>query len=207
MWFLDRKCISIISKQKLIIFLLLLFFLTLNIYSGDYGLSSGVMGVGISSENSFDNGYLFGNFFNFVYQSEIGFGFEVSPLSIFWNMKDKSVFSSTFLNATVFYNFLKHKYFVFGLFTKVHMLEDIKPNYFGLQSGLMFSIREFDDDSILFFGIINIINVELGYTYTNGTSAFYTQVGIDALVVAALFSGDRQRDADNYKKDNNEEGI
>jgi len=205
MWLLDRKCISIISKPKLIISLLLLFLLPLNIYSGDYGISSGVMGVGISSEKSFDNGYFYGHFLDFVYQSEIGFGVEVSPLSISWNMKDKSVLASTFVNTTIFYDILKQENFVLGPFTTIHMLGNKQLDYFGLQSGLFFSIREFDDDSKYFFNIINIINVELGYSYTNGTSAFYAQVGIDAIGVIALYIEERQREADNYKKGNNDQ--
>ena len=205
MWLPGLKSISIISKPKLIISLLILFLLPLNIYSGDYGISSGVMGVGISSEKNFDNGYFYGHFLDFVYQSEIGFGVEVSPISISWNMKDTNVLASTFVNTTVFYDFIKQENLVFGPFTTIHMLENKQLDYFGLQSGLLFSIREFDDDSILFFNITNIINVELGYSFTNGTSAFYAQVGIDAIGLIVLYIEERQREAENYKKGNNEQ--
>ncbi len=189
MWLLDRKYISIISKQKLIIFLLLLFLLPINIYSGDFHISPGVISVGISNEDGFEDGYLLGHFLDFAYQSENGFGFDVSPLSIYWSMKDTSVLSSTFVNATVYYDLLKDGNFVLGPFSTIHMLGNNKPEYFRLQSGLLFSICLFDDDSVSYYDNINIINVELGYIFTNITSSFYAQIGIDVIVVAEILYG------------------
>ena len=198
---------NIIFVTIFLLFITDIFYADEDLYSGDYeydyGINVGVMGIGISSDKLIDGGYFYGHFLDFIYQSEIGFGFDVSPLSSSWSVKDTtSDLSLTFVNATVFYDLLKkNKNFVLGPFTTVHMLGNKQLDYFGLQSGLLFSLRQFDDDSILCF---NYINVELGYSYINGTSAFYAQVGIDAIGVIIFLSWGSQQAVDDYKKNNNE---
>jgi len=149
----------------------------------------------------FYDGYFFGRFIDFTYLSESGFGFDLSPLSCSWSIKDSSDLLLSFVNATIYYNLIKQESFILGPFVTIHMLEKSQLDYFELQSGLRFSISQFDENSILCF---NYFNIEFGYSYTNGTSGFFAQVGIDAIGVIYLLGAGAKKEGDEYKEQFNE---
>ncbi|MDR0387027.1 MAG: hypothetical protein LBH57_03230 [Treponema sp.] len=194
---------------KKIVVMQFLFFLSFRAYSFVPGISLnlGVMGIGVSFENTNVAGYFWGNIGTFAYQSSWGFGVNVSPVHFFSDMNDPTSYSLTFVNTSVFYNFLKHDHLILGPFGSVNAVMYNRPDFFEFHGGITFLIRninffspDFYKNSILG---VDFLVVELGYTYNNkGGQGFYIRAGMDLLSI--LFQSKQtelKEDFDEYQKE------
>ena len=190
--------------KKILVLLALLFSLsTLYSLDGELSLSLGVLGIGFNSDIETINGYSYGRFLNFMYQSGTGLGFAVSPLVFFFTDKDNN--SLTFVNGLIFYNFLvtTSESFILGPFCAVNAVSYGHPVFVEFCSGLIFSFRDISSvrDSIF---AIDIFFVELGYKYSKTNShGVYAHVGFD-LVAMLKFIGyaAKGREYENYRAEN-----
>jgi hypothetical protein len=177
--------------NKRIIITQLLLFLSFSVYSFEFGnnLSLGVLGLGVSPKYKDVGWYFFGNVINFTHQSPRGLGVKASPLHFSFNDEgsDVLIFSLTFLNASLFYNFLRNENFILGPFSSIDAVRHNRPGFFELHTGLIFSIRNknfwetdfYNGNSIIG---IDFLTVELGYKYNNkGNQGFYAYIGLDLL--------------------------
>jgi hypothetical protein len=159
--------------------------------------------VGVSPENKSPNWYAYGSAVKFTYQSDHGFGVELSPLHFSYIDEGSGYFSLTFINALFFYNVFKHENYVLGPFGSINALKYKNPGFFELHAGIRFSICNISfaehnlyKDSI--FGYDFLI-IELGYKYNNnGKQRFYAFIGTDILSGLYLFAG--LASGDNIKK-------
>jgi hypothetical protein len=191
--------------SKGIIIIQLLFSLSLPVYSFDLrnNIRFGNLGVGVSPENRSPSWYAYGSAIKFTYQSDHGFGIEVSPLHFSSINEGSNYFSLTFINTSVFYNVFKDDNFVLGPFFSINAIKYKNPAFFELHTGITFSICNISigehnlyKDSI--FGY-DLLIIELGYKYNNnGKQRFYAFIGTDLLSGLYLFAG--LASGDNIKK-------
>lgn len=185
-------------------------FLSFYAYPAESGnnISLGICGIGFTSENETRGFYFSGYFINFSHQTSRGIGFNISPLHYYSSAKDPGVLFLTFVNTSLFYNFLKDKYFVLGIFGSLNAIA-INYNRFDfieLYTGIKFSIHNIDllgsgfyKDSI--FGY-DFLAIELGYKYNNeGRRGFYGFVGIDLLTALYHRAINKKDDFRKYQKD------
>jgi hypothetical protein len=187
--------------NKAIIIIQLLFSLSLPVYSFELrnNIRFGIFGLGVSSENKSASGYMYGGAAKFTYQSDHGFGGEISPLHFSYINEGSGYFALTFINTALFYNFFKHENFVLGPFTSINAIKYKDPGFFELHAGIRFSVCNISfwdldlyKDSI--FGY-DVLIIELGYRYNNrGKHGFHAFIGTDLLTglytLAAIASGD-----------------
>jgi hypothetical protein len=195
--------------NKRIIIIQLLFLSFLPVYSFEYGnnLSLGVLGLGVSTENETPFLYFYGNVINFTYQPIGGFGVKLSPLHFSFNDECSGDFSLTFINTSLFYDFLNHGHFILGPFGFINAIKYNNPEFFELHAGITFSIRNIDfrdvelyKDSIFGF---DFLVVELGYKFNNrGKQGFYTFIGMDLLTALYSYSVTHKKDdVEKYQKE------
>jgi hypothetical protein len=165
--------------MKNTIALLILFFIVPKIYSLENGISSGIFGAGVSIEEGFADWFLFGHIVNFTSEFDSGLGISLSPLNFSVGIKDFRLISLTFLNMSVFYDFLKNENILFGPFTSLNTLTYNRLDYFEVKTGLTFSLKDFRDGLFCF----NYLYSELGYKYNNNSNkhSLYIQLGVDLL--------------------------
>jgi hypothetical protein len=195
------------DKMKKMVIVLLLFFSLSTLYSIDNkkniaGISLGVLGVGLNSDQGISGGYVYGQIFNFIYQSKIGLGLNVSPLFFYMGINNENYSSITFINVSVFYNFFKPKSenFSLGPFVSLNAIKYMQPENFELRLGFSFSLLRFDS-----FGIFsqNLFIIESGYKYNRiNNHAFYVQAGMDLAFVLAFFSALGADDVRGYYEKN-----
>jgi hypothetical protein len=194
--------------NKRIVIMQFLFFLSLRVYPFEYrnNLGLGILGIGVSFENESPGGYFFGNVINFTCQSSSGFGVNVSPLHFSTYTKNPELFSLTFINVSVFYNFLDNEHFILGPFGSISAINYNCPDLFELHAGITFSIRNIDffGDSLYNdskFGF-DFLVVELGYKYNNkGIQGFYASIGMDLLTALYYHAKAGKDDVKEYQKE------
>jgi hypothetical protein len=177
-----------VTSYKGIVIMQLWFSLSLPIYSFEFGnnFSLGVLGFGVSPKNGSAGWYTWGHVGNFTYQSEYGFGVNISPLNFFTNNEDSDSFFLTFVNTSFFYNIFRDEHFILGPVASVNAIDYKHPGFFEVHGGIRFSMRNlnfwdpgFYKDNILGF---DCLIVELGYRYNNKNGhGFYTFIGADLL--------------------------
>jgi hypothetical protein len=134
----------------------------------------------------------------------MGLGFAISPLV--FSTIDADDYLLTFVNGSFFYNFLTkiHESFTLGPFIAANMVRYGHPSFVELRSGLIFSFRSTDidyaRDSIF---AIDVFFVELGYKYNKTDKhGVYAHVGFDLVAMLKLFSSSKQREYEDYQKEN-----
>lgn len=188
----------LISKKNIMILLFVFFTFSLHTEEKDLSINVGHLGVGYFYQEDNSSGFFYGNLLNFIYSSDMGIGLNISPFSFSKEMKDGSSNTYTFLNITIFYDLMQDEYVVMAPFATIQTLRPDKLDFFDIKTGFNFSIREKDDKSILCF---NYVDIEVGYKYTNnGSIQFYTQIGIDAIGVLALFGFGKDKELNDYKQ-------
>jgi hypothetical protein len=100
----------------------------------------GVFGAGLSSDTGISGGRLFGRFLSFEYWPKTGWDMRLSPLHFSTDIKNKEEFSLTFVNASLFYDFIKSADYVCGVFASASAVNYSRPDFFELRSGLVFLI-------------------------------------------------------------------
>jgi hypothetical protein len=198
-------------RKKILVLLLLIFSLsTLYSLEEEFSLSLGVLGLGFNSDFETAGGYGNGRFLNFMYQSSTGLGFSLSPLVFFHNDMDNQ--SLTFVNGSLFYNFLIKTHvrtgegFFLGPSIAVNAVRSEDPTFVEFRSGLFFSLRLFD---ILYTAnnrfAIDIFFVELGYKYNKiDRHGFYAHIGFDLVAMIQFIGGIIiGREYEDYRKNSN----
>ena len=170
--------------RKLIILLFLLVFIgTVHSLEGGVGISFGVLGIGLDTYTGMSDGYYYGRVLNFMFHTNHGLGFSISPFAFFGNFKNENTFSLTFINISLEYNFLNSisESFVFGPFVSMNALRYSQPTFFEFHSGLKFSFLKALEDSKVFYNELFI--VELGYKYNKTNKhGFFVTIGIDMIL-------------------------
>jgi hypothetical protein len=112
-----------------VIFILLCFLLILSpLYSDEddnkFEISLGVFGAGTDSNTYSSSGYYYARLVNLMYQPENGLGITFSPLVFYMGIKNTEDYSLTFINTSVFYNFIKQNrsYFILGPFVSANVI-------------------------------------------------------------------------------------
>ena len=155
--------------------------------------SLGIFGVGISSDESFSNGYYYGNLLCLEHKFNDRLGLKVSPLNFNWNMFDENIFQLTFLNAFLSYNLLDNDSVFLGPVISVNTLGYDDLALIDLNAGLVFSISSIPSKTVLKY---NYIFLEAGVKYNTNTFTVYSNVGVDILWVLAIL-GNPSKDIDN----------
>jgi hypothetical protein len=172
--------------KRCIFVIFLIFCLHINIFSLDceYNFNLGVFGAGLSSYTGIKDGYFYGKFIYFTMQIENSFGFTVSPLVLLTGIREQNYLFAKFIDLSLFYDFVKNKSIIFGPFSSLGALSNLKVDYFEINSGLLLSISNTDNGIFLNPAWLNI---EIGYTYNNivRKNGFYGRIGIN--LIAALF--------------------
>jgi hypothetical protein len=179
------------------IFVLFFLFSSLGVYPTELkeNISFGALGAGIDTWNN--KGYIQGSVLSFLYQSDPGFGIQLSPLNFFMNIKDNNDFSLTFLNLSFFYNIIRDEDIIIGPFASINALNYNRLDFFELRSGVLFKLRNISFEGIAIQGMPNnsrelfgfdLITVEAGYKFNNGRHGAYGYLGVD-LLGALLISG------------------
>jgi len=173
---------------------------------GATGIGFGYLGIGFTADANNKDGYLFGCLLNFMYQSEIGLGITASPLTFFINFNDYNNYSLTFVNLSLFYNFLYNmqEYLVLGPFVFIHAIKYDNPGFIEFRSGFRFSLRNREISSFYFKDSMfnsDLLVIEPGYKYNKTTGhGFYVHVGIDLLIALGLLGN--KNDIENYYRAN-----
>lgn len=171
-------------RRKFVLIFLLFLIVTCNMYS-ESGFSFGVFGAGISSDTVWDNGYMYGRFFSFYYQTDSGFGVTVSPLLYTARMSDISDDSLTFVNVSAYYDFLnEQEQFILGPVVTVHAVEYNQLDFIESRFGLQYTVQFLEDVSFTenpFFDR-ELFAMELGYKYNKQQQGFYVHLGINVIM-------------------------
>ena len=174
-------------KKITLIFIILLFFPAF-LYSNGLGIGLGTIGYGVSFDTGVPDGYVSGRLLDFTYQTGIGLGLSLSPYVFRYSYLDDD-FSYSFINISLFYNFLKYTQnnFILGPFFSINAVNIENPQYMAFSSGLTFSLRfSSENDNIFYF--FNLLNIELGYrNIINSRQGFYAEANIDLLSVFVIF--------------------
>jgi hypothetical protein len=166
----------------------------------------GILGIGISGSMKSNEVYVYGDLFNFLLQSDIGVGINISPLIIFSGINDINTFYLTFVNTSIFYNFLKNKNIILGPFISINGVRHNHHGSFEFHSGLMFLMRNMDFNNYYptsgsLFGR-DFLFAEVGYKYNNDNQGiFYAHLGIDILSALYLVGMGKKDDIDKYQKE------
>lgn len=191
------------------VLLLLFFFLALSsLYSieGDVGISIGIFGLGFDHNIKLGEFYFYGRLFNFMFQTEKGFGVTASPLFFFINNSENDNFSIQFVNMSLFYNFLKRdrEYFILGPFVSISAVRYNLPQFVEFCSGLTFSLRNLmrdsdnSKDSIFDYYFFQL---EFGYKYNHyDKHGYYLHAGIDLISILWLIGTGKEKDFKDYQK-------
>lgn len=155
--------------------------------------SFGVIGVGISSDESFSNGYYYGNLLCLEHKFNDRLALKMSPLYFNWNMFDEDIFQLTFLNAFLSYNLLDDDYVFLGPSISINTLGYNDLALINLNAGFVFSISSIPSKTVLKY---NYIFLEAGVKYNTNTFTVYSNVGVDILWVLAIL-GNPSKDIDN----------
>lgn len=145
--------------------------------------SFGVIGVGISSDESFSNGYYYGNLLCLEHTFNDRLALKMSPLYFNWNMFDEDIFQLTFLNAFLSYNLLDDDYVFLGPSISINTLGYNNLALINLNAGFVFSISSIPSKTVLKY---NYIFLEAGVTYNTSTYSVYGNVGVDLLWLLAI---------------------
>jgi hypothetical protein len=194
-------------KEKIVI-TQCLFLLSLSIYPLEFenNLSLGVLGFGVFPKNGNVGWYFWGHVGNFTYQSTNGFGLNISPFHIFYNLEDSGGLLLTFVNTSFFYNFLRNEQYILGPVGSMNAINYNHPGFFEVQAGIRFSIRNinFWDPDFYKEGIFgfDFLIAELGYRYNNKDSnGFYAIIGVDLLTgVYSYAASQKKEDIEKYQK-------
>lgn len=195
--------------MKKILFFSFFLLISGSMYSleGEFSLSFGVLGAGLNSETGITGGYFYGRLFSFAYYSETGLGVLASPFVFFSGIKE-NVFSCTFINVSLLYNFFKHtrENLILGPYAAVRTVDYNNPAFVEFRSGLTFSLRNLQFEGYYSNNSIfdsDIISIELGYKYNESDKhGFYSQIGIDLIAAIWYFGLGKEKDFENYQKDN-----
>ena len=192
--------------KKILVLLLLLFSISA-LYSveSEFEISLGILGFDVTSDMQAADVFGFGRLLNLTYKSYTGLGFTISPLLFFYADNDHN--SLTFVNTSLFYNFLINtsENFIFGPLVTVSAVQYGHPSFVEFRSGLIFSFRSADiyyaKDSIF---AIDVFHVEVGYRYNKtDRHGFFAHIGFDlvgVLYFIGAFSGKGQ-ELDDYQKE------
>jgi hypothetical protein len=168
--------------------------------------SLGILGVSIFSSTESSDVYMQGRFFNFLLQSDVGVGVSISPLALYSCINDTSIFYLTFVNLSIFYDFLKRNNFILGPFVSTNGVKYNRLDFFEFRAGLTFSIWNVNSndyhspDSSLFE--LNFFFAELGYSYNNDTQGkFYAYLGIDILAGLYVMGMGKKDVFEKYQKE------
>jgi hypothetical protein len=182
------------KKPAILIFI---FFVTCAVYSLDAegSLDFGILGLGISSEKGIFDGIIFGHVPDITFQTSVGFGMNLSLMDFSFGFRELNIISLTFINALIFYDFIKDKDIIFGPFCSLNMINYDRVDYFKFKSGLTFSLRDSGDGGIFSF---NYLYLESGYKYDNtgGEHSIYIQFGVN-LLWPMLIGGSMNSNRDN----------
>ena len=193
-------------KRLFVLLLLLISLGTLHSLEGEFSLSLGVLGLGFDSDMKTFEGYGYARLLNFMYLSENGLGLNFSPLVFFYKNMDN--YSLTFVNGSIFYNFLKNadNGLILGPLIGTHAVQYKNPSFVEFRTGLFFSFRNADntyaENSLL---SVDIFFVELGYKYNKKEGhGIYAYVGVDLLAALELVGLMNLGSYEDYKKKNKE---
>jgi hypothetical protein len=174
--------------RKLLLGLSLFFvFSSVNSLEINNSISLGNIGVG----TSFLEMNIVGNFITWDVQEKSGWGINISPLHFRYDITTKQLSTLTFINAKLYYNFLKDDYIIWGPFVSVNTLEINKVNFFEFQSGITFSFwnDHFSKINLKPF-LLEIFGIQAGYKYSEQKNSFYLLVECDLpSTLSLLFSG------------------
>ena len=196
-----------VKNMKKTLFFIIFLLIGASMYSdeGDFSLSLGVLGVGFNSETGIDGGYYYGRPLSFAYYSETGLGIVASPFVFFSGIKE-NVFSCTFINASILYNFFKQKRgnLVLGPSAGVRAVGLNNPAFFEFRSGFVFSLRNIPFDGYYSNNSIfdsDVISIELGYKYNEADKhGFYSQISLDLIAALWCLGLGKEKDFETYKK-------
>ena len=168
--------------------IILLIFITFNAYP-ETGISFGVLGAGFSNANGTNSGNYFGRFLYLYHETDTGFCIAASPLILSMKINDLADYSLTFVNAFLYFNFLKsYEGIVLGPVVSFHTVAYDNLGFFETHFGLQFSFKDMEessDDSIFFKGHEFIV-VELGYKYNKQQKGFYAYAGVNLLGLLSI---------------------
>ena len=178
--------------KKLFVLIVLLFILLLPLHSleGEADISFGFLGYSFASNVNNYNHYLFGRILNFVYQLDSGLGITASPFIFYFNIADFNNYSLTFVNLSLFYNFLNNvnSTLSLGPFVSVNAVDYNKPGFVEFRSGINFYVRN------------GFFLAELGYKYNkNNRHGFYVQIGLDLFIALGFFVN--ENDVTKYQRE------
>ncbi|MBN2876768.1 MAG: hypothetical protein JXL85_03845 [Bacilli bacterium] len=145
--------------------------------------SLGVIGAGISSDESYSNGYYYGNLLCFEHTFNDRLDLKVSPLYFNWNMFDENIFQLTFLNAFLSYNLLDDDYIFLGPSISINTFGYNDLGLINLNAGIVFSISIKPSTTVLKY---TCIFLEAGVKYNTSTYSIYSNVGVDLLWLLAV---------------------
>jgi hypothetical protein len=160
----------------------------------ELGISMGFLGIGIdynTDNTNYPNGYVYGRFLNFTYQTYFGMGLTLSPLLLYYNLTDNDKSLYTFVNSSLFYNFLHtvNNKFILGPFVSINAVDLNNSKFIEFRSGITFSLRDKDEinnDSLL---KNEWLFIEAGYKYNETTGhGIFAHIGFN-LIVAMLIAG------------------
>lgn len=175
------------NMNKVAVLALLFFAILINGISANENrktsFSLGVIGAGISSDESYSNGYYYGNLLCFEHTFNDRLDLKVSPLYFNWNMFDENIFQLTFLNAFLSYNLLDDDYIFLGPSISINTFGYNDLGLINLNAGIVFSISIKPSTTVLKY---TCIFLEAGVKYNTSTYSIYSNVGVDLLWLLAV---------------------